>query len=155
MCNLKHPIATFVMVVLVLIGVGVGVVAATGNAALVSSSVWPSVLATIAGEQAFAFSVAPPATVSRVSLSKAIRIGAMHPATVVAAQLLEIRAPVTKGQTTLVWAIQESPTVQPLSPFGTPGGRDLFNFQVDFVNADSGAVVFSTDGYAPKGTPLG
>jgi hypothetical protein len=34
-------------------------------------------------------------------------------------------------------------------------GRVEYDFQVDFVNAESGAVVFSTEGYAPSGTPLG
>ena len=148
--TLKHPIVMFIVVVLAIIGIGVGFVAATGNAALVPSSVWPSVLATIAGEQAFAYTVAPPATVPRVPLSKAIRTGAMHPATVVAAQLLEIRAPVTKNKPMLVWAIQESATLGSLWL-----GRVNYDFQVDFVNADSGTVVFSTDGYAPKGAPLG
>jgi len=147
---ITHPIVMFLVAVLVVIGIGVGTVATTGNAALVPSSAWPSVLATIAGEQAFAFSVAPPATVPRVSLSKAIMTGAMHPATVIAAQVLEIRAPITKNKPMLVWAIQESPPVGSLWL-----GRVNYDFQVDFVNADSGAVVFSTDGYAPKGTPLG
>jgi hypothetical protein len=157
MHRLRHPIATFIITVLVVIAIGVGVVAETGNASLVSSSVWPSVLATIAGEQAFAFSVAPPATVARVSLSEAIRTGAMHPATVVAAQLLEIREPVTKDRTTLVWAIQESLTMSgpQNGPPGIGESRVRYDFQVDFVNADSGTVVFSTEGYAPKGTPLG
>jgi hypothetical protein len=150
MKTLRHPIAMFVMAVLIVIGTGVGGLAATGNAALVSANVAPSVLATIAGEQAFAFSVAPPATVPRVTLSKAIRTGAMDPATVVAAQLLEIRAPVTKGKARLVWAIQESATLGSFGP-----RRVQYDFQVDFVNADSSVVVFSADGYAPRGTPLG
>ena len=147
---IRHPIVMFLVAVLVVIGIGVGTVATTGNAALVPSSAWPSVLATIAGEQAFAFSVAPPATVPRVTLSKAIRTGAMDPATVVAAQLLEIRAPVTKGKARLVWAIQESATLGSFGP-----RRVQYDFQVDFVNADSSVVVFSADGYAPRGTPLG
>ena len=95
--------------------------------------------------------------------ARGIASGAFAPATVAAAQLLEIRAPITKNKPMLVWAIQES----------FPGGREIvssailspngkavvahasYNFQVDFVNADSGALVFSTEGYAPSDTPLG
>jgi hypothetical protein len=65
---LRHPIAVFIATVLVVMTTGVGIVAATGNAALVPSTVWPSVLATIAGEQAFTYSVAPPGTVSKVNI---------------------------------------------------------------------------------------
>jgi hypothetical protein len=99
----------FVIAMLVVIGVGVGIVAATGNAALASDNVASSVLATISDEQGFAYSVAPPATVSRVTLSKAIASGAWDPANVVAAQLLETRAPITRDKPMLVWAIQETP----------------------------------------------
>jgi hypothetical protein len=85
----------------------------------------------------------------------AIRTGAWDPTRVVAAQLLEIRAP-TDGKTILVWAIQEPAQVG--GPDNGPPGtesRVRYNFQVDFVNADSGKWLSSTDGYAPTGTPLG
>ena len=140
---IRHPIVMFLVAVLVVIGIGVGTVAATGNAALVPSSVWPSVLATIAGEQAFAYSVAPPAAVPRVTASVVIRTGAWNPANVVAAQLLEIREPVTKDRTTLVWAIQESLTMSgpQNGPPGIGESRVRYDFQVDFVNADSRTVL--------------
>jgi hypothetical protein len=159
--KLRHPIAVFIVTVFAVIAIGVGIVAATGNAALVSTNIAPSVLATIAGEQAFAYSVVPAGTVPRVSLSEAIASGAWDPAKVVAAQLLEIRAPITDGKTTLVWAIQEPPEGGAIAPLGIAGGKIVavkppeYNFQVDFVNADSGKVVFSTDGHAPTGAPLG
>ena len=95
--------------------------------------------------------------VPQVTASEAIASGASVPADVVAAQLLEIRAPITKGKSTLVWAIQEA----------LPGGsgfvssaslsvggkievaRATYNFRVDFVNARSGRLTFPTEGHRP------
>ena len=158
--KLHHPITFLVISVLVVIGIGVGTSAVTGNAALVSTNIAPSVLATIAGEQAFAYSIAPAATVPRVTAAEAIRTGAWDPAQVIAAQLLEIRAPITKNKPMLVWAIQESlPGRREIASSATlsHNGKALvahtsYNFQVDFVSADSGKVVFSTEGYAPNVT---
>ena len=96
--------------------------------------------------------------VPQVTASEAIASGASVPAYVVAAQLLEIRTPITKGKSTLVWAIQEA----------LPGGSELvssaslsvggkievaratYNFRVDFVNARSGRLIFATEGHAPS-----
>lgn len=151
MHNLRHPIITFIMAVLVVIGVGVGVLAATGNGALSPANIAPSVLATIAGEQAFSFSPALPATVPQVTASEAIASGASVPADVVAAELLEIRAPITKGKNTLVWAIQESlpgesefVSSAPLSVGGKiKVARATYNFRVNVVSARSGRLVFA------------
>ena len=139
------------MAVLVVIGVGVGVLAATGNGALSAANIAPSVLATIAGEQAFSFSPALPATVPQVTAPEAIASGASVPADVVAAELLEIRAPITKGKNTLVWAIQESlpgesefVSSAPLSVGGKiKVARATYNFRVDFVSARSGRLIFA------------
>ena len=158
--KLHHPITFLVISVLVVIGIGVGTSAVTGNAALVSTNIAPSVLATIAGEQAFAYSIAPAATVRGSPPQR--RSGPVPgiPRQVIAAQLLEIRAPITKNKPMLVWAIQESlPGRREIASSATlsHNGKALvahtsYNFQVDFVSADSGKVVFSTEGYAPNVT---
>lgn len=151
---IRHPVAVSVVAVLAVIGTGIGIIVVRGNAALRSAKVAPSVLATIAHEQSFSYSAAPPGTVPRVTVAEAISSNASVPAHVVAAQLLEIRGPMTNDRTMLVWAIQDSlPNGSGLmggGPAGSVVPHRSFNFRIDFVNANSDRLVFATEGHAPS-----
>jgi len=130
----------------------------------VNFNVAPSVLASISGEQSFSYAPVPAGTVPRVTWSEAIASGASVPANVVAAQLLEITAPVTNGKPMLVWAIQESvpdgsknsaSAKLSLAPCKSLVSQARYNFRVDFVNANTGKLVFATEGHAPSVTTRG
>ncbi|MGH9170426.1 MAG: hypothetical protein ACRD0Z_06095 [Acidimicrobiales bacterium] len=129
----------------------------TSTTTAVASSISPGVISALTQSQSISLTTPASGVTPSVSASAALEGNVLSAGDVAVEQLLDMTGAMTGGSPELVWVIQESLTSTAgqvssaaLAPGGSPEIATAdFNTRLDFVDADTGSLVFSSELSAP------